>query len=150
MVGATFVPVSFAVLLLLNFALALYLTGLVWVVQLVVYPAFRLVPDVAWAAYHAHHTQRMGWVVAGPMVAELGLAVWLLGAADPRHRVAAGASLALVLLAWGITFWGAVPLHNRSAQGHDPAAIARLVRQNWGRTLAWTARAALLGSWLAG
>ncbi len=44
-------------LLLVHLTSTAVLAGLVWVVQLVVYPAFRLVgPSPAWAAYHAAHT----------------------------------------------------------------------------------------------
>ena len=64
-------------LLLLNFALAAYLTGLIWTVQVVHYPSFGLVPKAAWPAFHAAHTRRMSFVVLAPMVLELGLALWL-------------------------------------------------------------------------
>ncbi len=36
-----------------------------------------------------------------------------------------------------------MPLHRQLAIAHDPAAIERLVRTNWLRTLAWTARGIL-------
>jgi hypothetical protein len=53
-------------------------------------------------------------------------------------------SLALVLLIWAVTFFISVPFHNRLAQGFDYISIDGLVRTNWLRTLAWTARLALL------
>ena len=139
---------SLHLLLLLNFAAAAYLTGLIWTVQVVHYPSFGQVPKEAWAPFHAAHTRRMSYVVLAPMVLELGLAVWLAWAG--RGVLPGGSgwwSLALVLLAWAATFFISVPFHNRLAQGYDYIAIDGLTRTNWLRTLAWTARAILLG-WL--
>ena len=139
---------TFRVLLLLNFAAAAYLTGLIWTVQLVHYPSFGLVPKAAWAAFHAAHTRRMSYVVLAPMVLELGLAIGLAWAGRRLLPGAAGWwSLGLVGLAWAVTFFISVPFHNRLAQGFDYIAIDGLTRTNWLRTLAWTVRMGLLG-WL--
>ena len=140
---------SLARLLLLNFALAAYLTGVIWVVQLVTYPALALVGKPEFARYHAAHTQGMGWVVGAPMVLELALAVWLAWAAYPTWGAGlALAQLALVLAVWAVTFFISVPFHNRlAASGYDYVAIDGLTRTNWLRTLAWAVRAAWLG-WL--
>ena len=73
----------FARLLLLNFTLAAYLTGVIWVVQLVTYPALALVGKPEFTRYHAAHSRGMGWVVGAPMVLELALAGWLAWAAYP-------------------------------------------------------------------
>ena len=142
---------SLRLLLLLNFAAAAYLTGLIWTVQIVHYPSFEQVPKAAWAAFHAAHTRRMSYVVLLPMVVELGLAVWLAWAG--RALLPSGSSwwsLALVGLIWAATFFISVPFHNRLAEGYDYIAIDGLIRTNWIRTLAWTARAVLLGWLLAG
>ena len=139
---------SLRTLLLLNFAAAAYLTGLIWTVQVVHYPSFGLVPKAAWAAFHAAHTRRMSYVVLAPMVAELVLAAWLAWAGRgvlPGH--AGWWSLGLVGLVWAVTFFISVPFHNRLEGGFDYVAIDGLIRTNWLRTLAWSARAALLG-WL--
>jgi hypothetical protein len=135
---------SLKLLVLLNFALAAYLTGLIWTVQLVHYPSFAFVGADKFVAFHRAHSTRMGWVVMAPMVAELGLATWLAW----QGRALGGNvlwSLALVLIIWAVTFFISVPFHNRLAQGFDYIAIDGLVRTNWLRTLAWTARSSLLG-----
>lgn len=136
-------------LLLLNLALAAYLTGVIWVVQLVVYPALALVGKPEFARYHLAHTRGMGWVVGAPMVLELALASWLAWAAYPLWGAGAAlGQLGLVLLVWAVTFFVSVPFHNRlAAHGYNYIVIDGLTRTNWLRTLACTARAALLG-WL--
>lgn len=135
---------SVKLLLLLNFALAVYLTGLIWTVQVVHYPSFGLVKPADFVAFHKAHTTRMSYVVLMPMVLELGLAVWLAW----QGRALGAAvwwALALVLLIWAATFFISVPFHNRLAQGFDYVAIDGLVRTNWLRTVAWTGRTAVLG-----
>ena len=137
---------SLPTLLLLNLILATYLTGVCWVVQLVVYPALTLVSQPEFGRYHAAHTRRMGWVVAAPMVLELGLAAWLAWAAYPAWGAGrALGQLALVLVVWLVTFLVSVPFHNRlAANGYNYIALDGLTRTNWLRTLAWTARTVLL------
>ncbi len=137
---------SLKLLLLLNFSLAAYLTGVIWTVQLVHYPGFAQVGRESFPAFHQQHSRRISWVVMGPMVLELLLA---LGLAWQGRSLGAAVwwALGLVGLIWAATFFISVPFHNRLARGYDYIAIDGLVRTNWGRTLAWTARAGLLG-WL--
>jgi hypothetical protein len=137
-------------LLLLNFALATYLTGVIWVVQLVTYPALALVGKPEFGRYHAAHTRGMGWAVGAPMVLELALSGWLAWAAYPAWGAGrALGQLALVLAVWVVTFVVSVPFHNRlEAGGYNYIALDGLARTNWLRTLAWTARAVLLGTLL--
>jgi hypothetical protein len=139
-------PLKF--LLLLNFALAAYLTGLIWTVQLVHYPGFAYVAPEKFGAFHQHHTRTMSWVVLAPMVLELGLAAWLAWQGREALGAAGWWALALVLLIWAATFFISVPFHNRlAADGYSYVAIDGLVRTNWLRTVAWTLRSGLLG-WL--
>ncbi|GAA4357635.1 hypothetical protein GCM10023185_22500 [Hymenobacter saemangeumensis] len=136
-------------LLVLNLVLAAYLCGVVWMVQLVQYPAFGLVPKAAWGAFHAAHSRRMGWVVGAPMVAELALALALAWVG--RHELPGSGpfwALALVAVVWAATFFIAVPFHRRLSEGFDYIAIDGLTRTNWLRTLAWTFRVGLLGALL--
>ncbi|MCA8832316.1 hypothetical protein [Hymenobacter pini] len=135
-------------LLLLNFALAAYLTGLIWTVQLVHYPGFAHVAADKFPVFHRQHANRISWVVMGPMLLELALAGWLAWQAPAWWGAARWGQLLLVLVAWAGTFGLSVPFHNRlSAHGYNYVAIDGLVRTNWPRTLAWTLRTGLLG-WL--
>ena len=44
-----------------------FCAGLVWVVQLLVYPGFAAVgPDAGWRGFHDRHTRTMAWLVTGP------------------------------------------------------------------------------------
>ena len=139
---------SLQLLLLLNFGLCAFLTGIIWMVQVVHYPSFGRVGKAEFGRFHQAHTTGMGYLVGAPMVLELGLSIWL--AVAVRHTpiaTASGWALGLVGIIWAVTFLISVPFHNRLESGFDYVAIDGLTRTNWLRTLAWTARAILLG-WL--
>jgi len=89
---------------------------------------------------------RISWIVAPVMSAELALTVWVLVLA-PREPLA-WAAAGLVGLAWASTAWLQVPLHQHlTAIGFDADRIDRLTTSNWVRTAAWTVRVGLLMVW---
>jgi hypothetical protein len=132
-------------LLLLNLALALLLTGLIWTIQWVHYPLFLQVGQDAFKGYHHAHNMAITPLVAPLMVVELGAAFALIFA---RPSGTPGwtlwLSVGLVLLAWFSTFLLSVPSHDRLGQGFVRGELQFLVSTNWIRTIAWTARSFLL------
>ena len=129
------------VLAVAHAAAALLLTGLVWTVQVLVYPGFREVgPTPAWPAAHAGHVRRITPLVAVPWAVQ-GLSVAGLLLLRPSALVVLAAALGAVTVA--VTALVSVPLHRRLEDGWDPAVADRLVRTNWWRTAAWTASAAV-------
>lgn len=134
-------------LLPLHLAVTGAMAGVLAVVQAAVYPLFDGVGREGFAAYHRRYTARVGWVVGPLMAAEVVTAGALL-AAGLRGGAFLG-SLGLLVLAWAMTALVQVPLHRRLAAGFDPAAYRRLVATNWGRTVAWAARAGLVAGVMA-
>ncbi len=116
------------------------LAGLIWVVQVVVYPGLRVCgPTPAWPAAHAHHTRAMATVVTLPWAVQgLTLAALLVRRPDgvPVLLLVAAGVLAAATVA--VTAVWSVPLHGRLARGYDDPLARRLVRTNWLRTAAWT------------
>jgi len=136
-------------LLLLHLVATAALAGLVWVVQLVVYPSFRLVgPTPAWAAVHAAHGRAISPVVAVPWAVQgLTLAALLVREGPTPLLVLTGLlALSTVLVTVAVS----VPLHTRLAQGYDDDLARRLTRTNWLRTAAWTAGTACAAALVAG
>jgi hypothetical protein len=124
-------------LLLLNAATTLFMVGVIWFVQIVHYPLFSRVGEAAFAEYERHHARRTGWVVAMPMLLELGTAiatVWCIG------DVLAWCGLGLLAVVWTSTGLWQVPAHRRLESGFDAVTHRRLMRTNWVRTVAWSAR----------
>ena len=132
------------VLLVVHLVAVAYLTGLVWVVQLVVYPAFRTVgPTPAWPAFHAAHGRAMALAVSLPWAVQGGtLAVLLLARPDgvPLWQVLVAAALGAATVA--VTLVESVPAHGRLG-AYDRAVADRLLATNWLRTAAWTAGTAV-------
>ncbi len=122
----------------------LYLTGLIWVIQVVHYPLMDRVPGDTFVAFHAEHARRISIVVIAPMLIELTAAIALLVIRPPDVPVALlVAGVLLVGVVWLSTFAVQVPLHRRLSEGFDPAAHHALVRGNWIRTVTWTLRSAV-------
>ena len=131
-------------LVLLHAAATLFMTGLIWFVQLVHYPLFARVETADFRRYASEHQRRTTWVVVPAMLLELGTAIALvLEAGTASSRQLAWIGLALLAVIWLSTVLLQVPLHRRLASGFDRPAIVRLVRGNWVRTIAWTLRSAL-------
>jgi hypothetical protein len=136
------------VALIANAAAAWFLTGLIWIVQVVHYPLFASVGRDGFVSYEAAHARLITLVVGPVMLVELAAAAalaFLRPAAVPAW--AAWTGLGLVAAIWLSTFLVQVPLHGTLAGGFDADAHARLVATNWFRTAAWTVRA-LLAAWL--
>ena len=124
---------------LLHTLSTLALVGLIWVVQIVVYPLFARLPR-DFVDYHARYTARITFVVAPLMFVELGTVVALTLSA-PSSWTYAGA--ALCSLNWLSTFLIQVPIHGRLSTEFDPGEIRRLATTNWLRTISWSARGGL-------
>lgn len=130
---------------LIHFAATFYLLGVIWLVQLLVYPSMAHAGAGDYAAYHNLHTSRITPVVAPAMIVELLTAIYLVFASDDAvdYRYF-WCGLALVLTIWASTFFVQVPLHERLAANFESDAQARLVLTNWIRTALWTLRGALI------
>ena len=124
---------------------ALYMTGLIWFVQVVHYPLFDQVGRDSFKNYHAIHCVRTGWVVLVPMVLELVSSSYLaLVPVAGVSRWLLGLGWVLCVETWLVTFLFSVPEHNRLSQGFESPAHARLVSTNVLRTIGWTAHSALM------
>jgi hypothetical protein len=116
------------------------LTGIIWLVQALVYPNFKFVPPSSWPEFHRRHTRTISFIVAPLMLTELcsGIAIAIVA---PKAQV-----IQLILLAviWASTFAIQVPLHQRLSISWDHESIDRLIRTNWIRTVAWNLKSMAL------
>lgn len=133
------------VVLLIHAAATLMMVGVIWIVQVVHYPLFDLVDPQRSDLFAQRHQQSITWVVAPLMLVELTTAVWLLWrvpAGIPRWTLIAGAVLLAVI--WISTLTLQIPRHTLLLEGFSAEVHRSLVASNWIRTLAWTARGALV------
>jgi hypothetical protein len=125
----------------LQLALTAYLVGLIWLIQLIHYPAFRAIAPERWQDFHQAHTAALGLLAGGPMILSLLVGCWLAWT-EPSTRQYAVVGLEVV--AWIVTFTLSVPQHTRLAAGPDAAVIDFLIATNWIRTIAWSLKLGLL------
>lgn len=128
----------------LHAGVTLMMTGVIWVVQVCLYPLFAHVGDARFLDYHRGHSVRISFVVVPLMIAEFGTAIGL------AMHVPQGVEpwwtwlgLGLLLAIWAATFLLAVPKHRTLSGGFEAEAHRKLVAQNWIRTALWSARSCL-------
>lgn len=127
------------------FTLAMF--GLMWAVQIVIYPQFRSVDPAQFSAYAGDHSVRIVWALALLAPAEVVFAGWLWFDTPPGlGRSAVFVSGLLLAIGWVATAIWYGPLHEKFTGPYDADLIARLINTNWLRTALWTARA-VMASW---
>ncbi len=126
----------------LNLASTFFMTGLIWLIQVVHYPLMSYVPDESFSKFHQAHSSRITWVVFPVMLVELltGAGLFFL-----FHEQIGFWTATLPFLFSAVTFFGTglvfVPIHSKLQSGPTDALIKLLVRANWARTLVWSIHA---------
>jgi uncharacterized membrane protein len=126
------------------------MAGLIWLVQLAHYPLMLEIGPERFSRWHQGHLRRVTWVVGPLMLVETATGLWWIAQTHPSGSVwAPWVGMGLILVVWISTAALQIPAHRRlELGGYHPAHIQSLVRSNWVRTVAWTMRAALVGSQL--
>ncbi len=137
-------PVLSAIVVLHAVA-TLFMTGLIWFVQVVHYPLFARVGRDGFTAYSEAH-QRLTTLVVGPAMLVEAVTAALIVVLRPEgvSGLLAWAGLALLGVIWMSTAFLQVPLHGRLAAGFTQEACDALVSTNWLRTVAWTIRSGIV------
>jgi hypothetical protein len=129
----------------LQVSTTLFMTGLIWFVQVVHYPLFTEVGPERFAEYHSAHLRTTSAVVVPAMLLEALTAILLvLKAPGAQLKRGFAAGLLILLLIWAVTFFVSVPIHDDLALRYDIVMIDRLVNTNWLRTAGWSVRAVLV------
>ncbi|MFN0182016.1 MAG: hypothetical protein ACKVZ0_24700 [Gemmatimonadales bacterium] len=131
-------------LLMIHLAATLFMTGVIWFVQVVHYPLFSAVARSEFPSYAKQHAALTTWIVAPPMLVELASALllfWIRPAGVSTGNLSVGLSLLAVI--WISTALVQVRCHDALQRGFDATAYRRLVRTNWVRTVAWSLRGLL-------
>jgi len=119
----------------------LFMTGLIWFVQIVHYPAHAMVGPAEFTSYQRAHMRRTAYVVAPAMLIEAATAALLLALApESVGRALPGVGFALLAGVWLATWGLLVPRHRILEKGFDAEAARGLVTLNWLRTALWSAR----------
>ena len=112
---------------------------LIWLVQLVIYPAYTYQQREDFGRWHPVYTRRVTYVVMPIMLGQVLVYALLLWRGGVDWTVYL--NTLLIAIVWAVTFFGAVPLHARlddaTVEDHLPAS-RRLNRINAWRTGLWT------------
>jgi len=119
----------------------IFMTGIVWFVQIVHYPLFRAIGSDRFTAYERQHVKFAGYVIAPVMLIELLTGITLIIIEESSLF---WINLGLLGLIWLSTLFIQVPLHRRLSQDYSLSMISDLVGTNWIRTILWTARSMIL------
>ena len=136
-------------LLMIHLASTLFMTGVIWFVQVVHYPLFSMIGRSVFPACEVRHAALTARIVGSPMLVELATALllfWIRPAEVSTWNMSIG--LALLIVIWLSTALVQVPCHQALKRGFGAAVHQRLVRTNWVRTVAWSLRG-LLVCWMA-
>ncbi|SMF08172.1 hypothetical protein SAMN06296036_104274 [Pseudobacteriovorax antillogorgiicola] len=132
-----------SLVLFLHVFSCIFLTGLIWTIQLVHYPSFHWIADNRFEAFARFHAQRITYIVGPMMLLELGTALGLIYLLPHQRLFTIGNGL-LVIGIWMSTLGFSIPCHSKLQKSRDPKTIDRLIITNWPRTILWTVRTALL------
>lgn len=117
------------------------MVGIIWFVQRVHYPLLALVGTERASSVALEHQRRTGQVVGLPMAVEgVSTLVLLAERPDGVSVIWPWCGAVLLAVALGCTVVLSVPRHARMATDPDAEIGRSLVRTNWPRTVAWTAR----------
>ena len=117
------------------------MTGVIWIIQRLVYPGFATVGESQWSTHHQTHTQRITPIVFPLMLTQL-ICSGLIYYQDKSLLNVTHLAFALTL--WAMTAFIFVPLHHRLKDERSTSKIGWLVRLNWIRTALWSAGTILL------
>jgi hypothetical protein len=132
-------------LFIANLISTLFMTGAIWLIQLVQYPFFASVGTDQFPKYHASHSFWITPIVAPMMISELVTSVFLVVFPPPNiEPKLIQAGLILTVLIWFSTVFLQIPMHEKLAQGFDAQAHRFLVNSNWIRTAAWSLRSIIV------
>ena len=109
---------------------------LIWLVQLIIYPAFRSIEPDVFAAWHRRYVRTIALVVIPLMLIQAScIVLQLMHAPNASLITSAGA----VLTAWLVTFGISAPCHRKlQTAGRNEPMIQRLIATNWLRTAGWS------------
>lgn len=130
-------------ILIINTACCLIMTGIIWLIQIVHYPTFSKFSTSDFTSFHQFHTQSISFVVMPVMIVELFTAFYL-SYQKTNYTISIQIALGLLLLIWFSTFMLQVPAHNALSGGFNEITFKKLLYTNWIRTLAWSFRSIVL------
>ena len=125
----------------IHFLASLWMTTILWFVQIVHYPLFLAIPKQGLIHYSERHQVRISSLVMPGMLIEISSLLWL--GKDFFGLLIWKALILCTLIVWGSTFFIQVPLHKQLTISPNYDDIQKLIKTNWLRTIFWTVKSIL-------
>lgn len=123
-------------ILQIQFATDIAMVILIWLVQLVIYPAFRVVDQDKFNDWHLQYMMTISRIVVPLMLIQALCHGFLTGI---RPSAIQWVSSGALLGAWITTFKLSVPCHQMlQKSGYQAETINLLINSNWIRTFLWS------------
>lgn len=132
-------------ILISNLFSVVFMTGVIWIIQIVQYPFFAQIGAENFPKYHASHSFWITPVVAPAMILELITSIFLI--IYPPENIDSKLiwlGLIFTVIVWLSTFFLQVPMHEKLSQGFDSEAHQFLTNSNWIRTISWSLHSFLM------
>ncbi len=132
-----------------HIAVTFFMTGVIYVIQLLHYPSFHFFPETEFGTKMKWHQYQVSWIVMPAMVVEIatgGWICWKLHFSDLIWNI----NMLLIICIWLSTAVLQGPTHQKLIHGKNEKHITFLCRTNWIRVLLWSVRSAMLGWFLRG
>ncbi len=120
------------------------MAGLIWVIQVLHYPAFADIGEDRFTDFHAKHSSRITFIVLPVMLIELVTALMLVYNHPSYFFIV---NLLTIIGLWAATATLSVPIHSMLSEKQDVEKINRLVGTNWIRTFLWSFRLVFLAAY---
>ncbi len=134
------------ILILVQVLTTFFMTGLIWVIQIVHYPLFAYIGKDEFIAYEKKHSKLISFIVAPMMLIELASAIIIIISdyfISDLYILFTIAFLLLIII-WISTMLIQVPQHRILSSRYDLKAIKDLAKSNWIRTICWSLRSVIL------
>ena len=117
------------------------MVGIIWVIQLLHYPAFHFIKQSDYVEFQHFHMKRISFIVVPVMIIEILSGFMLIYYFRSNLLILC---LIILLVIWLITFVFFTKLHQSLLGGYDKIIVKKLVQINWSRTVLWSLRLIIL------
>ena len=130
---------SFDFFLFLHFSLTFFMTGLIWLIQLIHYPTFSFIEKKQYKQFQNFHMNRIFYLVAPIMILELFSGAYFFFFYF-SESIFFSINFILNILIWMITLIVFVRIHRKLLDGFKASLYKKLILSNWSRTFLWTSK----------
>ena len=123
-------------ILFFHFFLTFFMTGIIWLIQLIHYPSFSFIDKNMYSTFQAFHMNRISFLVGPIMFLELFSGFYLLFFYSESNFFVINFILNILILTMTIIVFGTI--HRKLIEGFKFSLFAKLISMNWIRTILWS------------